>query len=220
MAGRHWHKPVFGIRHHQRAGPAVRRLGDVEQRPAVHGAASIQDSEQLVIELAHGQRRAVGAGLECGAVDAEFRGEEWLGPDDLFHFAHARVEAIGIVEETLIVVDVGSSVVDGLPHRFLGADRAKEAVWKTIDYATSNVYDYQGFFYDPDGFDARVREMKEVIGSKPFLASELCVNSAAFQTRTYRTALAMGQFYHKLLTVLDACGAMYCWTLLNVAQPY
>jgi len=29
----------------------------------------------------------------------------------------------------------------------------------------------------------------------------------------------MGQFYHKLLTVLDACGAMYCWTLLNVSQP-
>jgi hypothetical protein len=99
------------------------------------------------------------------------------------------------------------------------AFHAKEAVWKTIDYATSNVYDYQGFFYDPDGFDARIREMKEVIGSKPFLASELCVNSAAFQTRTYRTALAMGQFYHKLLTVLDACGAMYCWTLLNVVQP-
>jgi hypothetical protein len=99
------------------------------------------------------------------------------------------------------------------------AFQAKEAVWKTIDYATSNVYDYQGYFYDPDGFDPRVREMKEVIGSKPFLASELCVNSAAFQTRTYRTALAMGQFYHKLLTLLDACGAMYCWTLLNVSQP-
>jgi hypothetical protein len=84
------------------------------------------------------------------------------------------------------------------------AFHAKEAVWTTIDYATSNVYDYQGYFYDPDGFDARVREMKEVIGSKPFLASELCVNSAAFQTRTYRTALAMGQLYHKLLTLLDA----------------
>jgi hypothetical protein len=99
------------------------------------------------------------------------------------------------------------------------AFHAKEDVWKTIDYAASNVYDYQNFFYDPDGFDARVREMKEVIGSKPFLASELCVNNAAFQTRTYRTALAMGQLYHKLLTVLDACGAMYCWTLLNVTQP-
>ncbi len=99
------------------------------------------------------------------------------------------------------------------------AFRAKEEVWKTIDYATSNLYDYQTYFYDPDGFDARVREMKEIIGSKPFLAAELCVNSAAFQTRTYRTALTMGQLYHKLLTVLDACGGMYCWTLLNVAQP-
>ena len=99
------------------------------------------------------------------------------------------------------------------------AFHATEAVWKTIDYATSNVYDYQNFFYDPDGFDTRVREMKDVIGSKPFLASELCVNNAAFQTRTYRTAFAMGQLYHKLLTGLDACGAMYCWTLLNVTQP-
>ena len=99
------------------------------------------------------------------------------------------------------------------------AFHATEAVWKTIDYAASNVYDYQNFFYDPDGFDARAREMKDAIGSKPFLASELCVNNAAFQSRTYRIALAMGQLYHKLLTVLDACGAMYCWTLLNVAQP-
>ena len=99
------------------------------------------------------------------------------------------------------------------------AFHAKEEVWKTIDYATSNVYDYQAFFYDPDGFDARLREMREVIGTKPFLASELCVNNTAFQTRTYRTALTMGQLYHKLITILNACGAMYCWTLLNVTQP-
>jgi len=99
------------------------------------------------------------------------------------------------------------------------AFQGTDASWKAIDYASSNVYDYQNFFYDPDGFDALVREMKEVIGSKPFLASELCVNNSAFQTRTYRTALALGQLYHKLLTSLDACGAMYCWTLLNVTQP-
>jgi hypothetical protein len=99
------------------------------------------------------------------------------------------------------------------------AFQATDASWKAIDYATSNVYDYQNFFYDPDGFDSRVREMKDAIESKPFLASELCVNNSAFQTRTYRLALAMGQLYHKLLTALDACGAMYCWTLLNVSQP-
>jgi hypothetical protein len=99
------------------------------------------------------------------------------------------------------------------------AFREKEESWKAIDYTTSNVYDYQGFFYNPDQFDARAREMKEAGGGKPFLASELCINSAAFQTRTYRIALTMGQLYHKLLTILDACGAMYCWTLLNVTQP-
>jgi hypothetical protein len=99
------------------------------------------------------------------------------------------------------------------------AFREKDAVWKAIDYATSNMYDYQNFFYDPDGFDTLLREMKEAIGGKPFLAAELCVNNGAFQTRSYRTAFAMGQLYHKLLTTLDTCGIMYCWTLLNVVQP-
>jgi hypothetical protein len=99
------------------------------------------------------------------------------------------------------------------------AFREDPAVWKTIDYAASNIYDYQGFFYDPDGFDSRLREMREAIGGKMFLAVELCVNNTDFQSRSYRTAFAMGQLYHKVLTALDACGVMYCWTLLNVTQP-
>ena len=99
------------------------------------------------------------------------------------------------------------------------AFREKDAVWKAIDYAASNMYDYQNFFYDPDGFDARLEEMKQAIGAKAFLSSELCINNPAFQTRTYRAAFTMGQLYHKLLTTLDTCGIMYCWTLLNVAQP-
>lgn len=48
--------------------------------------------------------------------------------------------------------------------------------------------------------------MKDAIGSKPFLAPELRVNSTAFQTRTCRTHSPVGQLYHKLLTSLDACG--------------
>ena len=99
------------------------------------------------------------------------------------------------------------------------AFREKPAVWQTIDYATSNMYDYQNFFHDPDGFDARLREMKAVAAGKMFLAAELCVNNSSFQTRSYRTAFAMGQLYHKVLTEADACGVMYCWTLLNVTQP-
>jgi hypothetical protein len=99
------------------------------------------------------------------------------------------------------------------------AFRQDAAVWKTIDYAASNLYDYQGYFYDPDGFDARLAQLREAIGGKSFFAVELCVNSGDFQTRAYRVALAMGQLYHKLLTQVDACGVMYCWTLLNVVQP-
>src|ERR1039457_5902751 len=34
------------------------------------------------------------------------------------------VGAIGIVEEILVVVDVGGSVIDGLPHIFLRVERA------------------------------------------------------------------------------------------------
>jgi len=99
------------------------------------------------------------------------------------------------------------------------AFRQDPAVWKTIDYAASNLYDYQTFFHDPDGFDARLAELREASGDKPFFAVELCVNNGEFQSRAYRIALAMGQLYHKVLTQLDACGVMYCWTLLNVVQP-
>jgi hypothetical protein len=99
------------------------------------------------------------------------------------------------------------------------AFRQDAAVWKTIDYAAANLYDYQGYFHDPDGFDARLAQLREATAGKPFMAVELCVNSGEFQSRAYRVAFAMGQLYHKLLTQLDACAAMYCWTLLNVEQP-
>jgi len=93
------------------------------------------------------------------------------------------------------------------------------AVWKTIDYAASNLYDYQSSFYNPDGYDAALGELRAAAGDKPFLAVELCVNSGDFQSSAYRIAFAMGQLYHKLLTQMNACAVMYCWTLLNVAQP-
>jgi len=99
------------------------------------------------------------------------------------------------------------------------AFRQDPAVWKTIDYSASNLYDYQDYFHSPDGFDARLALLRDAVGDKPFFAVELCVNNGAYQTRAYRVALAMGQLYHKVLTQLDACGVMYCWTLLNVVQP-
>jgi hypothetical protein len=99
------------------------------------------------------------------------------------------------------------------------AFRQDPVVWKMIDYSASNLYDYQDYFRDPDGFDARLAQLREATTGKPFFAVELCVNNSAYQSRAYRIALAMGQLYHKVLTQLDACGVMYCWTLLNVVQP-
>ena len=99
------------------------------------------------------------------------------------------------------------------------AFREDPAVWKTIDYAASNLYDYQNHFHEPDGFDAALAQLREVTGDKPFFAVELCVNNNNFQSSSYRVAFAMGQLYHKVLTQLNACGVMYCWTLLNVVQP-
>jgi len=95
----------------------------------------------------------------------------------------------------------------------------KVEVWNSIDYAASNMYDYQTFFFNPDGFDARLREFKQITGAKPFISTELSVNNDQFQARSYRVAFAMGQLYHKNLTLVDASAIMYCWTLLNVEQP-
>ncbi|MHC4542433.1 MAG: glycoside hydrolase, partial [Planctomycetota bacterium] len=97
--------------------------------------------------------------------------------------------------------------------------RASEQVWAAIDYSASHMYDYQGFFTNPDGFDARLAQWKNLTGEKPFLSTELCINNNKYQWPTYRVALTMGQLYHKNLVLTDAVAICYCWTLLNVVQP-
>jgi hypothetical protein len=96
---------------------------------------------------------------------------------------------------------------------------ASPEVWSTIDYAATHMYDYQGRFGDPDRFDARLTQWKQLTAGHPFLSTELCVNSPAYQWPSYRLALSMGQLYHKNLVLCDAAGICYCWTLLNVVQP-
>ena len=97
--------------------------------------------------------------------------------------------------------------------------RSSEAVWAAIDYSATHMYDYQGFFTDPDRFDARLAQWKQLTGDKPFLSTELCINNDKYQCPTYRVALTMGQLYHKNLVLADAEAICYCWTLLNVVQP-
>ncbi|MBN2313597.1 MAG: hypothetical protein JXM79_06680 [Sedimentisphaerales bacterium] len=96
---------------------------------------------------------------------------------------------------------------------------ASEQAWAAIDYSATHMYDYQGFFTNPDGFDSRLAKWKELTGDKPFLSTELCINDSKYQWLTYRVALTMGQLYHKNLVLTDASAICYCWTLLNVEQP-
>ena len=105
-----------------------------------------------------------------------------------------------------------------------GLDRAEkflssEPAWAAIDYSATHMYDYQNFFTDPDGYDSRLRQWKQLTGDKPFLSTELCINNDKYQWPTYRVALTMGQLYHKNLVLTDAVAICYCWTLLNVVQP-
>jgi O-glycosyl hydrolase len=97
--------------------------------------------------------------------------------------------------------------------------RSSEEVWAATDYSASHMYDYQSFFTNPDQFDIRLMQWKDLTGDKPFLSTELCINNNKYQWPTYRVALMMSQLYHKNLVLADAVAVCYCWTLLNVVQP-
>lgn len=92
-------------------------------------------------------------------------------------------------------------------------------VWKVIDYGAANMYDYQQYFADPDRYDEKMQQWHELVKDKPFISTELCINSRHYQVDSYRMALAMGQLYHKNLTIADAVMICYCWTLMNTEQP-
>lgn len=106
----------------------------------------------------------------------------------------------------------------------LGIERAaalrkNPEAWKALDYAAVHEYDFQEFIANPDLYDARMKQMHEAAGGKPFIATEICINDPHYQEPSYRIAFAVAQLYHKNLTELDAVALMYCWLLLDVEQP-
>ncbi|MBN2023580.1 MAG: hypothetical protein JW809_12415 [Pirellulales bacterium] len=97
--------------------------------------------------------------------------------------------------------------------------RKSPEAWAVTDFTATHLYDFQNCLGDPDRFDAPLLRWRELSEGKPFLSTELCVNSQEYQWRSYRLALSMGQLYHKNLVLADAAAICYCWTLLNVAEP-
>ena len=126
------------------------------------------------------------------------------------------LDSSGFPDVKIHMADAGSlSKGIEFAKAFLGSSE----VWKVIDYAASHMYDYQGHFEDPDKFDPVLYQWADLTGEKPFLSTELCINYPNWQVGSYRVALAMGQLYHKNLTIANASAICYCWTLLNVVEP-
>jgi hypothetical protein len=91
--------------------------------------------------------------------------------------------------------------------------------WKALGYSATHVYDYQSHITEPDSYLPLMRQWVEITGDKPFLATELAMNDSQFQADSFQTALAMGELYDRLLTVMNAKSLAYCWLLLDPEQP-
>jgi O-glycosyl hydrolase len=110
-----------------------------------------------------------------------------------------------------------STVRQGLASAM--AFQSSPRVWEAIDFSAVHLYDYQNSFNSPDQFDSTLEQWHLMTKDKPFLLTEICVNDSKYQTESYRLALAMGELYHKSLTLADASAICYCWLLLNVEEP-
>ena len=99
------------------------------------------------------------------------------------------------------------------------AFRSDPQEWSDIDYAATNIYDYQYTIFNPDGYDKTMAAFHKAAGDRPFISTEICVNVPQLQAGSYKLAFSYGQLYHKNLVELDAVSLMYCWTLLTTEQP-
>ncbi|HEX5283598.1 MAG TPA: hypothetical protein VFW30_05720 [Bryocella sp.] len=130
------------------------------------------------------------------------------------------------VRKALDAAGFGSTKIQmaDAPYSWIAVRRMQDAKkfteeWRATDFTAAHQYDYQEFLANPDMYDARLRAMHEASAGKPFLATEICLNDAAYQEPSYRIALQVGQLYQKDLTEADAEMLLYCWLLLDVEQP-
>lgn len=97
----------------------------------------------------------------------------------------------------------------------------KKKVWDALDYTSSNLYDYQNYFNNPDGYDQTIANWKTTVSgrnNKPFLALEMSVFDGRYQSGSYKIAFLMAELYHKTLVLMNASALGYCWVLLNTVQ--
>lgn len=97
----------------------------------------------------------------------------------------------------------------------------KKEVWDALDYTSSNLYDYQNYFNNPNGYNQLIEKWQTAVSQrslKPFLALEMSVYDGRYQSGSYKIAFLMGELYHKNMVMMNASALAYCWLLLNTVQ--
>ena len=110
-----------------------------------------------------------------------------------------------------------SSLKDGI--NALKGFRQYPGVWEKLDFAATNLYDYQSFLFSPDDYDKKIMDFNNLVGKMPFISTEICINAPFLQTDAYKIAFSYAMLYHKNMAQLNAIAIMYCWTLLDYTQP-
>lgn len=188
----------------------------VDERGRKHpDAADVARYADAVLGYCHTSQEKTGAPPDVIGIQ-----NEKYQPTQIWHemtlALRRSLDENGFADVRIHMSDSGT-LADGIERA--RAFKSDDHAWNAVDYAATHMYDYQRYFTDPDGYDELLRTWRGLVKGKPFLSTELCINSPVYQSDSYRLALTMGQLYHKNLVLADATAICYCWTLLNVEQP-
>lgn len=210
-----WALPEWAVQAYTPEGkPVGSKIIDAWGKP-VKRAAKPDVYARIVVDFCRRAKERSGAAPEIIGIQNEVE-----QPPEIFAAMTMAVrkalDAAGFKSTKIQMADAPYSWI--AVRRMQDAKRFPEE-WSATDYTAAHQYDYQEFLANPDMYDARLRALHEASAGKPFLATEICLNDAAYQEPSYRIALQVGQLYQKDLTEADAEMLLYCWLLLDVEQP-
>jgi O-glycosyl hydrolase len=206
-----WALPEWAV---QAYTPEGKPVIDAWGKP-VKRAAKPDVYARIVVEFCKRAKERSGAAPEIIGIQNEVE-----QPPEVFaamtSAARKALDAAGFQSTKIQMADA--------PYAWIAIRRIDDArrfpeEWRETDFTAAHQYDYQEFLANPNIYDARLRALHEASAGKPFLATEICLNDAAYQEPSYRIALQVGQLYQKDLTEADAEMLLYCWLLLDVEQP-
>jgi O-glycosyl hydrolase len=206
-----WALPEWAVQAYTPEGnPVIDAWGKPVKR-----AAKPDVYARIVVEFCKRAKERSGAAPEIIGIQNEVE-----QPPEVFaamtSAARKALDAAGFQSTKIQMADA--------PYAWIAIRRIDDArrfpeEWRETDFTAAHQYDYQEFLANPNIYDARLRALHEASAGKPFLATEICLNDAAYQEPSYRIALQVGQLYQKDLTEADAEMLLYCWLLLDVEQP-